>query len=60
MYIRNQKAQTDHRIMSGKFVRLPADQKELFRKEFDAIRDAYEMQNLGSFEKIYPSVDPAK
>jgi len=60
MYMRNQKAQTDHRIMSGKFVRLPADQKEKFRKEFNEIRDAYEMQNLGSFEKIYPSEDPAK
>ena len=46
--------------MSGKFVRLPADQKELYRKEFDTIRDAFEMQNLGSFEKIYPSEDPAK
>jgi len=29
--------------MSGKFIRLPADLKEKFRRQFDAIRDAYEI-----------------
>lgn len=59
-YLKNQKAQLDHRIMSGKFIRIPTDLKVKFRQEFEKIRDDYEMKHLGSFEKIYPSDDPQK
>ena len=50
----------DHRIMSGKFVRLDPDLKELYRKQFDEVRNEYEDDNLGRFEKIYPVQDEAK
>ena len=54
MYKKNQQLHLDHRIMNGKFLRLPQNQKEQFRKEFDMIRDVYEPANLGSFEQLFP------
>lgn len=57
MYNRNHRALLDHRIMSGKFLRLPAEVKEQFRAQFEMVRDQYESANLGSFEKIYPVSD---
>lgn len=60
MYVRNQMALQNHRMMNGKFLRLPPEDKEKYRQEFEVIRDAYEMQNLGSYEKIYPCADPEK
>jgi len=41
--------------MGRKFVRLDPDLKESYRKEFDEVRDEYEREHLGHFEKIYPS-----
>ena len=49
-YKRNIQYQMDHRIKSGKYLRLPADLKEKLRLEFDQIRNAYETANLGSYE----------
>jgi tubulin polyglutamylase TTLL6/13 len=43
MYNRNHKALLDHRIMNGKFLRIPAETKEKFRQEFNEVRDAFEM-----------------
>ena len=40
--------------MNGKFLRLPQNLKDQFRKEFDMIRDVYEPANLGSFEQLFP------
>lgn len=54
MYSKNMKAHLDHRIMNGKFLRLPQNLKDQFRKEFEKLRDIYEQQNLGSFEQLYP------
>ena len=54
-YRRNLQAQLDFRTRSGKFVRLPPDLKELYRREFEEIRHDYECQNLGAFEMIYPT-----
>jgi len=54
MYNKNLKAHLDHRIMNGKFLRLPKHLKDQYRVEFDKLRDIYEMQNLGSFERLYP------
>ena len=54
MYNRNQKTLHDHRILSGKYIRLPPDLKEKFRHQFDTIRDEYENANLGNFEKLFP------
>jgi tubulin polyglutamylase TTLL6/13 len=54
MYKRNIQSQMEHRIKSGKFLRLPADLREKWRLEFDAIRNAHELENLGSFEQLYP------
>ena len=44
----------EQRIKSGKYIRLPADLKEKWRLEFDAIRNAHETENMGSFEQLYP------
>ena len=54
MYSKNLKAHLDHRIMNGKFLRLPPNLKDQYRMEFDKLRDIYELQNLGSFERLYP------
>ena len=40
--------------MNGKFLRVPQNLKEQFKKDFDIVRDEFEQQNLGSFEKLYP------
>jgi hypothetical protein len=50
MQKRNLQAQMEHRIKSGKYLRLPADLREQFRKEFDVLRNAHETENLGSYE----------
>ena len=55
MYSKNLKAHLDHRIMNGKYLRLPANLKDQYRREFDKLRDIYEQQNLGSFEQLYPT-----
>ena len=60
MYIRNHKALLEHRMMVGKFLRIPPEEKEKYRAEFNRIRDDFEMQHLGSFEKIYPMDNVAK
>jgi len=60
MYNKNHKALLYHRMMVGKFLRIPPEEKEKYRAEFNRIRDEYEMQHLGSFEKIYPTDDAAK
>jgi len=60
MYNKNHKALLYHRMMVGKFLRIPPEEKEKYRAEFNRIRDDYEMQHLGSFEKIYPTDDPVK
>ncbi len=57
MYKRNIQAQMEHRVKSGKYLRLPAGLKEEWRLEFDAIRNAHEIENLGSYEQIYPCTD---
>lgn len=49
---------TEYRTKSGKFLRLPQELKDKLRKEFDEVRNEYELQNLGSFEQLYPSPDP--
>ena len=54
MYKRNIQAQMEMRIKSGKYVRLPAELREKWRLEFNEIRNAYETENLGSYEQIYP------
>lgn len=54
LYKRNQQAATDFRTKTGKFMRLPHDFKERLRREFDSIRDEYESQNMGNFEKLLP------
>ena len=54
MYRKNLQAHLDHRIMNGKFIRLPAPLKEQLRKEFDEVRDEYESRNMGAFELLYP------
>ena len=42
-------------------MRLPANLKEEWRKEFDAIRQTHETANLGQYEQLYPCYDkPAK
>ena len=43
--------------MCGKYLRLDPDQRELFRNQFEEVRDEYENENLGRFEKIYPVTD---
>lgn len=53
-YRKNLQAQVDFRTRSGKFVRLPPELKEQLRREFEEIRNEYEGQNLGAFERIYP------
>jgi tubulin polyglutamylase TTLL6/13 len=58
MYNRNLKAFLDSRILGKKFVRLDPELKEAYRKEFDEVRDEYENEHLGRFEKIYPVPDP--
>jgi len=60
MYNKNHKALLYHRMMVGKFLRIPPEEKEKYRAEFNRIRDDYEMQHLGSFEKIYPTDDAVK
>jgi hypothetical protein len=50
MYKRNIQSLTEHRIKSGKYLRLPADLRAKWRQEFDEIRNAYETENMGSFE----------
>ena len=50
MYKRNMQMHLDHRIMNGKFLRVPQQMKDQFNKEFEAVRNKYEPQNLGSFE----------
>ena len=60
MYNRNHRALLDHRMMVGKFLRIPPEEKERYRAEFNRIRDEFEMQHLGSFEKIYPTDNAAK
>ena len=47
----------EHRIKSGKYLRLPAELREKWRSEFDEIRNAHETENLGSYEQIYPCKD---
>ena len=42
MYSKNLKAHLDHRIMNGKYLRIPANVKDQYRKEFDKLRDIYE------------------
>ena len=42
MYSKNLKAHLDHRIMNGKYLRLPGNVKDQYRKEFDKLRDIYE------------------
>ena len=42
MYSKNLKAHLDHRIMNGKYLRLPGNVKEQYKKEFDKLRDIYE------------------
>lgn len=37
----------DSRIINGKFIRLPANLKEEWRKQFDNCRQEYETANLG-------------
>jgi hypothetical protein len=49
----------DYRIMCGKFMRLDPELKENYRKQFEEVRDEYENDNLGRFEKIYPVTDAA-
>lgn len=44
----------DQRILSGKFIRLPAELKETLRAEFDKVRDQFENSHLGNFEKLFP------
>ena len=61
MYKRNIQMHLDHRIMNGKFLRIPQHMKEQFKQEFDVVRDQYEKVNLGSFEQLYPCTEnPAK
>jgi hypothetical protein len=43
--------------MCGKYLRLDPDQRELFRNQFEEVRDEYENENLGRFDKIYPVTD---
>lgn len=57
MYKKNIQAQMDLRIKSGKYVRLPVELREKWRMEFDEIRNAFEIENLGSFEQILPCKD---
>ena len=47
MYKRNLQSHLDHRILSGKFLRLPPNLKEQYKKEFEELRDQFEPQNLG-------------
>jgi len=39
-------------------MRLDPDLKETYRKQFEEVRDEYENDHLGRFEKIYPVTDP--
>lgn len=39
MYKRNLQSHLDHRILSGKFLRLPPNLKEQYKKEFEQLRD---------------------
>ena len=55
LYKRNQQATTDFRTKTGKFLRLPHEFKERLRREFDSIRDEYESQNMGNFERLLPA-----
>jgi len=57
MYKRNMQMHLDHRIMNGKFLRVPQHMKDQFKQEFEAVRNEYEPQNLGSFELLYPCND---
>jgi hypothetical protein len=42
-------------------VRMPANLKEQWRKEFDQVRDQFESQNEGNYERLYPCHNkPAK
>jgi tubulin polyglutamylase TTLL6/13 len=50
----------DFRIMCGKFMRLDPELKETYRKQFEEVRDEYEDDHLGRFEKIYPVTDPVQ
>lgn len=45
------------RRFSSKKVNLAPQQKELFRKQFDEVRNQYEWRNKGNFEMIYPILD---
>lgn len=56
-YLKHLQALKDLRTKSGKFVRLPLDLKEKLRREFDEVRNEYEIAHLGSFEQIYPTSD---
>lgn len=61
MYKKNIQLQTEQRISGGKFVRMPAHLKEQWRREFDQVRDQFESQNEGQYERLYPCHDkPAK
>lgn len=57
MYKKSIQAQMDLRIKSGKYVRLPVELREKWRMEFDEIRNAFEIENLGSYEQILPCKD---
>jgi len=43
MYRKNIQMHLDQRIMNGKFIRLPQNMKEQFRKEFDEVRQQFEL-----------------
>lgn len=56
-YKKNTQALIDYRSRSGKFIRIAPDVKEKLRDEFEKVRHAYEQENLGSYELIYPCSD---
>ena len=38
---------------------MPQHLKEQYKKDFDVVRDQFEQQNLGSFEKLFPCPEDA-
>ena len=42
MYKRNMQMHLDHRIMNGKFLRVPQHLKDQYKKDFDSVRDQFE------------------
>jgi tubulin polyglutamylase TTLL6/13 len=47
-------------VFTGKKLKLTAEERDILRNEAQKMRDIYENEHLGGFEKIYPTTDEAQ